>query len=32
MNLNTQLLTKNACYQAGKKMKVIGLMLHSTPT
>ena len=30
MNLNTQLLTKNACYQVGKKMVVKGLMLHST--
>lgn len=26
----TQLLTKNECYKAGKKIKVKGLMLHST--
>ena len=30
MNLHTLFLTKNACYQAGKKMTVKGLMIHST--
>ena len=30
MNLKKQLLTKNACYIAGKTLAVKGLMLHST--
>ena len=29
MKLVTSMLTKNPCYQAGKKIKVKGLMLHS---
>lgn len=30
MNLNTLLLTNNACYKAGKKITVKGIMVHST--
>lgn len=30
MNLYQLFLTKNACYQSGKPLKVSGLMLHST--
>lgn len=30
MNLHKQILTNNACYKAGVKMKPKGLMLHST--
>lgn len=30
MRIETQLLTKNDCYKAGKKMKVKGIMVHST--
>lgn len=30
MNLNKLFLTRNACYQANKKITVKGLMLHST--
>lgn len=30
MNLNTLLLTNNACYKAGKKMTPKGIMVHST--
>ena len=30
MNLNKLLLTENACYKAGKKITVKGIMVHST--
>jgi hypothetical protein len=30
MNLHKQLLTKNACYTTGKKIKPVGIMVHST--
>lgn len=30
MNLRTQYLTRNACYTAGKTLKPIGVMVHST--
>lgn len=30
MNLNKVLLTENACYKAGKKIKPKGVMIHST--
>ena len=30
MNLNRLLLTRNACYKAGKKITVKGIMVHST--
>ena len=30
MNLNRLFLTENACYKAGKKIKVKGIMVHST--
>jgi hypothetical protein len=30
MKLNTLLLTNNACYKAGKKLAVKGIMVHST--
>ena len=30
MNLNKLILTENACYKAGKKIQVKGIMVHST--
>ena len=30
MNLQKLILTKNACYIAGEKIKVKGIMVHST--
>ncbi|MFY9395626.1 MAG: N-acetylmuramoyl-L-alanine amidase [Saccharofermentanales bacterium] len=30
MNLNKLIFTENACYKAGKKIKVQGIMVHST--
>ena len=30
MNLNKLILTENACYKAGRKITVKGIMVHST--
>ncbi len=30
MNLNKLIFTENACYKAGRKIKVKGIMVHST--
>ena len=30
MNLNKLIFTENACYKAGQKIKVQGIMVHST--
>ena len=30
MNLNKLIFTENACYKAGRKIKVQGIMVHST--